>query len=172
MAETWTALSPATAFAAGKNMLSILNTHATEIIRIRRAGLINVQTSTVTGQLCQLDCRLYNGTATLTGSTTITPVTHDSTNTSPASITVGTGGTLGGTSNVLRRNIWSSDEPAFSGTTIDELEGLPLFGLIWDAGYADSSVQALTLRQDQMFTIYNVAGTAGAVDVWIEYTKE
>jgi len=45
MANTQTAYFTGVAFAATKNMAAILNTHATEKIKILRVGLLNAQTA-------------------------------------------------------------------------------------------------------------------------------
>jgi hypothetical protein len=173
MAQTFTAYYQGVAFAAGKNMAAILNTHATEILKIRRIGLLNSQTAAVTGVLTQLELRFYPATATLATPTAVTPTSHDSTNTAPASATYGHAGTPGGsTPVVLRRIFWSSDEAAISSATSDEFETYVPLNIIFDAGYGDSNVQPLTLRQNQMVSVYNTVGAAGLLDVWIEFTKE
>lgn len=171
MAQTWTAYFSGIAFAATKNMAAVLNGHATELIKIRRIGLLNSQTAGVTGVLCSIEIRKYTG-ASLTSPTAVTPTTHDSTNTGPTTITVGHAGTIGGTPFTLRRIFWSSDEAAISTATSDELETYVPLNIVFDAGYGDSNVQPLTLRQNEMVMVYNVSGAAGLLDVWIEYTKE
>lgn len=171
MTDTYTAYFPGIAFAAGKNMASILNGHASELIKIRRVGLLNTQVAAVTGVVCQLDFQLRTG-AGLSGHTSITPVAHDSNNAAAESLTIGHAGTPTGTAVTLRRVFWSSDEPAISTATLDELECLVPFNIIWDAGYGDANVQPLVLRQNQMATVYNQTGAAGLVDIWMEYTRE
>jgi len=174
MAQTWTAYGNGLAFAANKNMMAILNLHAAEIIKIRRLGILNSQTGAVTGVLCSMEFRLYPATASLSAPTAITPVTHDSTNTLPASYTLGTLGTPAttGTAQALRRIFWSSDEAAISTATSDELETYVPLNIIFDAGYGDANVQPLTLRQNQMACLYNISGAAGLLDIWMEFTKE
>ncbi len=49
MAETFRAYAAGVAFAATKNMLAMLNGHATEVLKVRRVGLSNAQTAAVTG---------------------------------------------------------------------------------------------------------------------------
>jgi len=170
MANTWTALGQGIAFAAGKNMLAILN-GGTRVLRVRRIGLINAQTAAVTGVLCLGEVRIYTG-AGLSGHTTVTPVPHDSSNSALDTVTIGTAGTPTGSSSVLRRYIWSSDEAAVGTGTWDEWECLVPLGLVWDAGYGDQNVQPLVLRQNEMLCIYNTTGAAGLVDIWIEFTDE
>jgi hypothetical protein len=168
VANTWIALATAVAFAAGKNMLAILNGGA-RVLRIRRIMLINVQTVAVTGVLCLGEIRRYED-ATISGHTVITPTAMDITNSALVSVTVGTAGTPIGTSTTLLRYIWSSDEPAVGTGTWDEWE--TLLGLIWDTGYGDANLQPLTIRTNEMLCIYNTTGAAGLVDVFVEFTDE
>lgn len=173
MAQTFTAYYSGVAFAATKNMAAVLNSHATEILKIRRVGLLNAQTAAVTGVLCAIEFRaFFAGSPGLTAPTAVTPTSHDSTNSAPTTATYGHAGTIAGTPLTLRRIFWSSDEAAISTATLDELETLVPLNIIWDAGYGDSNVQPLTLRQNQMGMVYNVSGAAGLLDTWIEFTKE
>lgn len=171
MANTQTVYFSGIAFAATKNMASILNSHATEKIKIRRVGLINAQTANVTGVLCAIQLLRYTG-ASLAGSTGVTPVKHDSTDAAPSSVIIGHAGTLGGTPELLRRVFWSSDEAAISTGTLDEWETIIPLNIIWDAGYGDATAEPLVLNQDEMITVYNVSGAAGLLDIWIEFTVE
>lgn len=174
MAQTFTAYNSGVAFAASKVMGGIYNQHASEILKIRRVGLLNGQTAAVTGVLCNLEMRLTTGTPTWTTPTADTICSHDSTNSAPTTYSHGNGGAAfsGGTSYTLRRTNWSSDEASVSGSTQDELECLVPLNIIFDAGYGDSNVQPLTLNQNQMGHVYNVSGAAGLLDTWIEFTKE
>lgn len=173
MADTSTSYFAGVAFAAAKNMGGILNSHATELIKIRRVGLLNAQTAAVTGVLCQLQANCYRTAASLSGATAVTPVQHDSTNTAFTTATVGHAGTVGGTALIMRQIFWSSDEAAISTGTSDELETYVPLNTIFDAGYGDSTnVQPLVLRQTQMFLVYNTTGAAGLLDTWIEATRE
>ncbi len=173
MAQTWTAYYSGVAFAATKNMAAVLNGHATEVLKIRRVGLLNAQTAGVTGVLCAVEFRaFFAGSPGLTSPTAVTPTSHDSTNAAPTTATYGHAGTIAGTPLTLRRIFWSSDEAAISAATLDELETLVPLNIIWDAGYGDANVQPLTLRQNQMAMVYNVSGAAGLLDTWIEFTKE
>lgn len=173
MAQTFTGYYAGVTFAASKNMAAVLNTHASEILKIRRVGLLNAQTAGVTGVICQLEMRGYfSGSPGLTSPTAITPTSHDSTNTAPAAATYGHAGTIAGTATTFRRVFWSSDEAAISTGTLDELETIVPLNIIFDAGYGDSNVQPMTLRQNQMALVFNTTGAAGLLDTWIEFTKE
>jgi len=172
MAATWTLLVQAKAFAATTALSGIINAGA-QVIRVRRVGLINYQTGAVTGVICALELRHLNTTASWTP-TAVSPVKHDSGSSALTSVTCGHAGTpsSSGATDVLRRIIWSSDEPAASTATSDEWECLVPLNIIWDAGYGDANVQALAIRQNEAFIVYNNSGAAGLVDVWTEFTDE
>lgn len=170
MANTWNLLVQAKAFATSTVMLGLLNA-GTRVLRLRRVGVLNNQTAAVTGVVCQFDLRYYTG-AGWTSPTSVTPVAHDSSNSALSSVTAGHAGTPTGSSNVLRRVLWSSDEPSASAGTSDEWECLVPLNIIWDAGYGDANVQPLTLRQNEAFFVYNTVGAAGLADFWAEFTDE
>ena len=170
MADTWLIHAEGIAFAATKNMCAVLNT-GTNVIRVRRIGLLNNQTVGVSGVICLMEIRRY-ASGTLGSQTSLTPIPLDSTNTALSNVTAGHTGTLGGTPTTLRRIIWSSDEAAASTASNDEWECLVPFNVIWDVGYGDSNLQSLAIRQNEMLVVYNVSGAAGLVDIWIEFTNE
>lgn len=171
--QTFTGYYSGVAFAATKIMGGVLNSHASEVLKVRRVGLLNGQTAAVTGVLCNLEMRLSTAVSSWSSPTTITPTSHDSTNTAPTTATYGHAGTLTATNTfTLRRTNWSSDEAAVSAATMDELECLVPLNILFDAGYGDANVQPLTLRQNQIGYCYNVSGAAGLLDTWIEFTKE
>ena len=172
MAQTWTAYNPGVVFAAGKNMGAILNAHAVELLKIRRVGLLNSQTAGVAGVVCLMELRRYTAASFGVAPTAIVPVAHDTTNVLPAAATYGYAGTPVGVSEVLRRVWWSSDEPAVGNGTVDEIETFVPLNIIFDAGYGEANVQPLTLRQDQMVSVWNTAGAVGLLDCWLEFTKE
>lgn len=172
MASTWTLLIQAKAFAATTCMMGLLNGGG-NVIRARRIGMINYQTGAVTGVICALELRVLRATASWTP-TSVSPVKHDTNNSALTSVTTGHAGTpsTSGATDVFRRFIWSSDEPAASTATSDEWECLVPLNILWDAGYGDANVQPLAIRQNEMIHLYNNSGAAGLVDVWMEFTDE
>lgn len=173
MAQTWTAYHSGVTFAASRVMGGLYNNHATEVLKIRRVGLLNGQTASVTGQICNLEMRSCTVTS-WSGSTAVTPTTHDSTNSAPTTYTCANVGTLTTATGpfTFRRTCWSSDEAKLTTLTNNELECFVPMNILFDAGYGDSNVQPLTLRQTYMGYVWAVAGTAGLLDTWIEFTKE
>lgn len=171
MADTWRATSQAVAYASGKSMLDIFNaTGSARILRVRRAYHFNNGLGAVTGVLTNM--RLYRSTAASVGAA-VTPVAHDTNNTAlAAEITAGTGRTITD-SDLFRQYIWSNDEPAVSGATMDEWELLVPFAEVWNAGYGDTNVQPIVCRAVQGFHIKQQGSSAvGTADLEIEFTNE
>lgn len=173
MAQTFTLYATGIAFAATRVMAGIKNGHATEILKIRRVGLLNGQTAAVTGVVCSLEMRKDTNPTFTPATTTTTVATHDSTNSAPTTYSYGHTGTYtAAAAQTLRRTIWSSDEAAASSASSDELECFVPLNVLFDAGYGDANVQPLTLRQNDFAGVYNISGAAGLLDTWIEFTKE
>lgn len=170
MADTWRVLFQDVTFAAPKIMAAICN-NGTNIIKVRRVGFINARTTTVSGVIAKGEIRRYTA-ASLSGGSAGTPIAYDTTNASLSSVTVSSNSTPSGSYINIANYIWSTDEPAVSGGTIDIAETFTNFGIQIDYGYGDSSVQPITLRQDQSIVLYNTTGAAGQVDIWIEFTNE
>lgn len=171
MANTWTGLNQGITFAVSKVMAGLLNA-GTQVLRVARAGILNNQTAAVTGVVCFMEIRTYRSGAGWTTPTSVTPIAHDSSNSALSSVTHGNSGTPTGTSNLLRRLLWSSDEPAASSGTNDEFECIVPLNVYWDAGYGDATVQNLALRQNESFMCYNTTGAAGLADFWTEFKDE
>ena len=170
MADTWRATAQTVTFASGKSMLDIFNGGAaTRVIRAPRMYQFNNSTGAVTGVLTEM--RITRITAASAGSS-VTPVAHDTGNTAlEAALTAGSGRTVT-TSDLFRKYIWSNDEPAVSGSSIDEWEMYIPFASVWEAGYGDTNVQALTCRATQGVQILHQGSTVvGSNDFEIEFTN-
>jgi hypothetical protein len=153
----------------GKNQLALLNGAGSgKVVRVYRVGLINAQTAAVTGVLTTQALKTISA---LSGHTVVAAIKHDSNNAAvDANIIAGYGGTPTEV-DLLRRIAWSSDEPAVGGATADELQNIVPLNIIWDAGYGDSNVQPITLREGQGIMVKCETNTvAGVLDVWFEGT--
>lgn len=173
MAQTFEASFLGVNFAANKPMATVLNNSAGQIIKIRKVILNNFQTAAVTGVACTMELRYYSVNPTVNTPANVTPTSRDSANTAPVSLTTAsgaslTGGTIGGT---LRRIFWSSDEPAISVASNDELQCLLPLNEIY-AWIPSSDIQPITLNNGQGLVLFNTAGATGLVDCYIEFTKE
>lgn len=170
--DTWTVYAPAVAYSTSKSLVDITNGDATKIAKLWRLWLLNNQTSAVTGVVLLLLFRRL--TAVSTGGTSLTPVSHDPSGTTAldGDITAGTGRTVTAGS-TFRRVMVSSDEPAVSGATWDELECVVPFSVLWDSGYGDSNVSPQTFRQNQGMDLQqSTTSTVGVSDLHFEFTQE
>lgn len=175
MAQTFTAQFQGVTFVNNKPMAAVINAHASEIFKIRKVVVTNPQTGAVTGVVNQLDLRVYTVAPTFTTPAAGTLIEHDSSNTLPTSGTYQaaasiSGGTLAGS---VARVFWSSDEPAISTATNDELQNYVPLNTLYE-WQPHSDVQPITLRQNECILLFNVTvGTpAGTMDVYITFTKE
>jgi hypothetical protein len=169
MAATWRATSQAVAFANAKSMLDVFNAAGSaRVIRIYRMYQFNNGVAAITGVLTAM--RVNRTTAASSGST-VTPVAHDTASSAlVAQTTAGTGRTITRPS-VFRQYLWSNDEPAVSGATLDEWELLVPFAEIWNAGYGDSNVEPIVCRAGFGAEIQNSGTTAvGSNDFEMEFT--
>jgi hypothetical protein len=170
MAKTYTAAAIGIAFASNKSLLGLLTAHASRALKLYRVWMLNNQTAAVTGVLTS--CALRRISA-LSGGTAITPVQHDSGNTSVdlTSVTVNTNGTFTNTGdNQMRIWMWSTDEPAVSSATSDELQCIVPLNCIWDST-GDTNIEPLTCNQNQGVHVLQPGSNAvGIVDVFAEFT--
>lgn len=172
MANTWRATAQATAWGNGKSMHDLFNSSTSaRYIRAYRLYLFNNGTGAVTGVLTEV--RVYRAITSVSGGTTVTPVTHDSNNAAlDANTTSGFGRTItdGG---LFRQLQYSNDEPAVSSSTMDEWELLVAFAEIWNSGYGDSNIQPITCNASENAGVHikNQGSTAvGTASTEIEFT--
>lgn len=146
MANTWRAVALGVTFASGKSMIDIAHTAADgRFERLRRLYQFNNGTTAVTGVLTTMRIERHS-TGAPTGGTTVTSVPHDTGNAAlNAGFSAGTGRTTTAT-DVFRQYVWSNDEPAVGGNTLDEWELFLPFVEVWNAGYGEGAVQPLVLR--------------------------
>jgi hypothetical protein len=159
-------------FANNKSMLALLNGVGSGVVaKVWRVLLLNSSLTTVTGVIAAISLRPLSG---LSAGTAVTAIKHDSNNANvPAQVVCSRGGTATEVGTTLRRIAWSTDEPAVSSATSDELQNLVPLNYIWDAGYGDANVQPLTLREGEGISVKcETSTTAGYLDVAFEVTLE
>ena len=169
MAATFRATGGAIAYASSKDMLNVFNGTATaRVIRVYRAYWFNNGTAAVTGVLTTAQCRRI--TAASAG-TAVTPVKHDTNSSNlDAATTCGTNQTTTGT-DIFRRFLFVNEEPIVAGTTQANWLTLVPFAEIWNAGYGDTNVEAVTCRATQGFQLFHSGTSAvGSADLEIEFT--
>ena len=182
MAATYSTVAAGVALpaaAAAKTLLYILNTDATLICKIYRVRIRNLTNAAVTGALSTIEMRLASGTPT--GGSAPAIVKHDSASATISTLTVNTGATSGITPAGLLRSITVTSEEPFGKVNPPALElcmicTMPIFTTVWDAGYGFSTVQPITLRQNEGFVINLPASarsggpTGGLFDFKAEFT--
>lgn len=153
-------------------MAGIMN-HGTKIIRVRRAGMMNVQTGAISGTLAVGSFIKYTNIDTWNPSidkTVITP--HDSNNAALDDVRIGYSGISTGTLEALGVYAFGNEEVTVSGATLGAVCAIPYVGMRWTLGYGDSEVQPVTLNFNEAFLIRNSTGTVGTADFWFEFTSE
>ena len=170
MAKTYTAAAIGIAFASNKSLLGLYNAHASRKVRLYRVWLLNNQTAAVTGVITTMTLRKISA---LSAGTAVTPVAHNTGDVSVdlTSVTSVTGGTFTNTGdNAFRQIIWSTDEPAVSSATSDELQCIVPLNCIWDST-GDSNIEPLTLNTNEGWHVLQPGTNAvGILDVYFEFT--
>lgn len=157
---------------ASRVQLQLFN-GGTNVLRVYRVFVFNNQTAAATGVLSLLQlCRI---TAAATTNVAITPVAYDSTALALSSVTCGSvaGATPTVTpTDIIRRFVYSTDEPATAANKVDNLYAYPVFGTVFDAT-GDSNIEPIVLRQNQGLICFNhlIAAAAGIFDVAFEFTN-
>lgn len=169
MADTWRSTAQAVTFGTNKDMLDVLNaTGSGRVVRVYRAFQFNNFVSAITGVIFTMTLRRISAA---TSGTTVTPVAHDTNNTTlAAQITSGHNRTLTLVS-LLRQYNFVNEEPVVAGTTQANWLTLIPFCEVWNAGYADTNIQPIVCREAQGFAFYTGTVVVGANDFEIEFTN-
>lgn len=152
-----------------KSMISLLNSDATKLLRVREIYIVNSQTGAVTGVIATLALRRITG---FTGGTSVTPVGND-TNDALGTVTAATGATVSGESaSFIQRWFLSTDEWGTGTLDVEALQATfqthnPVFSR------RDNEMRPLTIRNGQGVTLKcETNSTAGAFDLVIAFTQE
>lgn len=160
----------ATAALGNKSMLSIVNTSATDIIRIKKIKIVNAQTTAITGVFSTFEMRRITGHS-LGAAVSIEQM--DLNDAIPAGVSIQTGATVVGESvKLINRYIFTTEEVKTSGTAGFEAFEIALqrFSSAYEAINGSTP---LSLRQNQGITVKCITATAtGVFDIYVEFTKE
>jgi hypothetical protein len=171
MTATFTASFLGATFGNNKSLATIFNGSGSAlIVRIYRIIILNNQTVAVAnGVLTTMELRRITAS---TGGTAGLALKHDTNTTDLASeIAVVTGATDTVSSNVYKRFLWSTDEPAATVATIDEWQCIPIFNTVWSSGYGETEIEPIILREGEGLAIKQPgANTLGSCDIFIEFT--
>lgn len=170
MADTFTALATGVAYGNLKSMLGLFNGGAaTRILRVYRMWQLNNNTTSVTGVMATMQILFSTNQS---AGTSLTPVKHDSANSNLEAAVLCAHGATVTDGSTLRQYLFSNDEAAVSGATMDEWELVIPLNCVWDAGYGDSNVQPLTLRAGQGVHIKCATNTiVASADLMMEFTQ-
>ena len=168
--NTWGA-NASVLFAASKNMMAILNTHASRVRRISRMYSINTQTGAVTAGTFNAKIQITTISA-LTSPTAVTPFPYDSTNAALSGLTAGHAGTPTAV-NIMRQYMWAQDECAAEATQETWQTVFPIIE-VWNAGYTETNIQKLACRINEgvMFFTNTSPNTTASNHFEIEFTDE
>lgn len=170
MATTYTASYIGTTFGNNKSIATLFNGSGSgKIVRIYRMIMLNNQTIAVyNGVLTTIEIRRITAS---TGGAAAIVNKHDTNSGDLESQITYTTGSTDTVSDVLRRFIWSTDEPAATTSTVDEWQCLPIFNSIWESGYAETNLDPIVLREGQGIAIKQPgSNTLGLCDIFIEFT--
>lgn len=158
---TWYAWANDVAFAQNKHHTSIFNaTGSGVVLKVRKLFAQNLAVAAVTGVMVRMDT--FRITASSAG-TTITPVAADTTNAAlPAQVTVRTNGTITNGPKLFGFAV-TNEEVGATGTLISGTHILA--GLNWLP--SDRSVQDLTLREGEGFTVQQITNTTVGTYGWL-----
>lgn len=152
-----------------KSMVSLLNASGSGVVvRVEKLFLVNTQNSSVTGVNGSFS--LFRMTGHSVG-TTLTPQSHDTSDTLNVSVTARTGGTIAGESaSELYRWKWGTDEwstgPADAENFDHAMQSLiPLY-------LASPNEKQITIRPGEGLTLkQTVNSTSGTFDIGIVFTE-
>jgi hypothetical protein len=165
MAATYTLNAAAVTWAATKNIWAITNgTGSGMTVKVYRLWVANSQTGTVSGNYANVTLGRFTG-STLASGTALSFLKHDSTSAAvPAQIIAMSGATTTLTiTGTFRTLIIPNDEVAINAAvTADELWTYVPLIQVWDAGYGFSTVEPITLAENEGATY------VGGCDVWAE----
>lgn len=169
MASTYIVSAQQIPFSANRQVLSLFNPAASgKVVKVYRVWLENNQGTAVTGVATLINLTRIT---TASGGVARTPQAFDTTATALGTVSAGTNMTVTET-DLLRKVIWSSDEPSLVGATVDELQTFQTFNSIWDSAFIDSNVEPIVCREGYGITIKNLTSTVGFVDCFIQFTVE
>jgi hypothetical protein len=172
MAATFTAPYIDVTFGNNKSLASLFNgVSSGQVVRIYRIIILNNQTVAIAnGVVTTIEIRRITAS---TGGTAITPLKHD-TNTSnlDSNIVASTGATDTVSADIIKRFMWSTDEPAATVSTIDEWQCIPIFNTVWESGYGETNIDPIVLREGEGIALKQPgANTLGQCDIFIEFTS-
>lgn len=173
MADTYISLASAVAVSASKSMMSLYNASASAIIKVYRIWMLNSRITTLTGGISLFEIQMLTDRSGSGSAVTATSKMDSAAADLDAGVYVETAHAGLTAGNTIRRIMSSTDEVKLSSLGHSTILSFPTFAILWDAGYGDTYVQPLTLRQnDGVHLKHTGAASAGSMDVTFEFTQE
>ena len=147
----------------------------TDVLRIRRFGVINMDDGATSGTgLTRLSLYVYTATTSWTPGTASDEHVMDTAYASPAHLVAGFGGTptTTGDTYLIRRILWDSTPSTLNIGTAAEWECFVPFGVMFDGGYHDTAVQPIVLRADQACFLISQTQVDNSIQWYAEVTDE
>lgn len=165
LGPTFKVVAPSVAGANNKAMVGVMNT-GTHVARVWQVWVKNVNTVAATGILGLFECKRITS---VTGQTSLTPMSLDLADTLPAGVTAFTAGTPVEVAGVLAQHRWSTDEMVVGTADQDTADhGLQETFPAFTFGAAG---KPLVLRNGQGFAVMLRAASApGTWDLEVEFT--
>lgn len=177
MTASYTINAQAVSWAAGKNMLALVNhTGSGVVVDVYRIWATSLQTGAVGGGTALLELWQCDSVASYTGGSAQTFVKHDTSSAAvPSQVIANAGTSTALTKNTrVRRYTRYTEEFAVSDTAMEALGFHFRLNALWDAGYGDTNIQPFRLREGQglvLFTPASGGGTyVGSTDITMEMT--
>lgn len=166
---SYTLFANTIANANDKNLIAISNaTGSGKLIKIYRVWAWNPTTGAVSGGMTGL--LLGRSAAVHTGGTALNFLPHSSCVTAGAATPfTGCSAASGATTitatmgTEFRRVFKATDELTASSGTMDEIQNVYPWSIIWETGYGDTNVEPFILRENQGFLIRTDSAPANAV---------
>lgn len=171
MANLYTVAAIGATFRPFKNIITLFNgTGSGKILKIWKIWQLNNQTVAVTGILTLMELRLVTS---ISGGGALTPTKHNSSLISLPSQIVAAEGAICTLSSLFRRLLWSSDEPAATASTVDELAIVPKWNIFWETSITETIIEPIVLNEGQGISLYfNTNSSIGQADFFIEFTAD
>lgn len=173
MAATYRAMASNVVFGNNKSMIALWNgAGSADILKVNRIWVLNNQVGSAAGTGVLITLELRKITA-YTGATKIFPVKLKKTSSDlDSNVAASFGATVTDATELLRRLIWSGDEPAQSELTTDTWQLLQNINCIWNTGYYDTNTEPLVLNASEGIHVKCATSTSATFlgNVIIEFT--
>lgn len=168
MAETWRILS---GVANTVGIPIALYNNGSRVLRVYKVYYKNTITSSVTGVIGGCSLIKIVAPSGVSGSN-LSPMPHDSNNTSLDTVSSLYNATITGSALVVRRFAFSTDEPSISSLTIDEWSSSHTNWFVVFDATGDSHVTPIVLRNNEVFYVQLAASYTGTAQWIFEFTNE